>query len=36
LITDASPIDGMGKTRQFQREQVNDELVQFCIQLLWL
>ena len=28
LITEASPIDGKGKTQKFQRERVNDELVQ--------
>ncbi|XP_052073931.1 cellular retinoic acid-binding protein 2-like [Mytilus californianus] len=28
LITEANPIDGKGKTQKFQRERVNDELVQ--------
>lgn len=28
LITEASPIDGKGKKQKFQRERVNDELVQ--------
>lgn len=28
LITEASPIDGKGKPQKFQRERINDELVQ--------
>ena len=35
LITEANPIDGKGKTQKFQRERVNDELVQVTILKPW-